>query len=88
MHNFGKHNQSRDTQTITDLLRDVDALVDQKTAARIIGITNPKTLAVWRSNGSHPELPFRKVAGSCVRYRVGDLIRFRDGSLSRVDTPP
>ena len=64
-------------KSVTELLADVKALVDEKTAARILSLKNYRTLSVWRSNGSHPDLKFRKIGG-CVRYLIADLIAFRD----------
>lgn len=60
---------------ITEVLKDLDALVDTKTAAKILGLTNHRTLAVWRSTGRYPELRFLKI-GRTVRYRVRDLLAF------------
>lgn len=48
-----------------------DDLVDSRTAASILGLKNPNTLAVWRSTGRY-KLPFVKVGG-LVRYRRADL---------------
>lgn len=48
-----------------------NGLVDSAEAARILGLKNPGTLAVWRSTGRH-QLPFVKVGGR-VRYRRSAL---------------
>jgi hypothetical protein len=63
--------------TVTELLRDPESLVPEKIAARILGLTNARTLSVWRSTGRHKELQFHRI-GRCIRYRVRDLIDFRD----------
>ena len=59
-----------------ELARLYQALVDQKAAAKLLGLTNHKTLAVWRVTRRHADLPYLKI-GRTVRYRVGDLIAFR-----------
>jgi predicted DNA-binding transcriptional regulator AlpA len=46
------------------------ALVDEKVAAEILGIT-AGTLSVWRCTRRYP-LPYVKV-GRAVRYRLSDL---------------
>ncbi len=79
--------KTNDCPLITDIVKDVQALVDEKVGARILGLTNPRTLAVWRCTGAHPELPFRKVGGRCVRYLVADLLAFRDAQRHGPEPP-
>jgi hypothetical protein len=64
---------------VTDMVSDPEALVDEKVAARILGLTNPRTLSVWRSTRRYPNLRHLKI-GNAVRYRVADLLEFRDSS--------
>ncbi|MCQ1549838.1 MAG: helix-turn-helix domain-containing protein [Candidatus Accumulibacter phosphatis] len=56
--------------TIQEIIDRTRELVDDKTAAQIIG-AKPSTLGVWRSTGRYA-LPFIKV-GRMVRYRRSDL---------------
>lgn len=58
------------------LLTPEDELVGDKVAAEILGISNPRTLSNWRSNGQHPDLAYIRI-GRAIRYRVGDLLDFR-----------
>ncbi len=58
------------------LLKPEDELVGEKIAAEILGIYNYKTLSNWRSDGRNPDLPYVRI-GRSIRYRVGDLIEFR-----------
>lgn len=66
--------------SITRDLIDLDALpkstlLDDTRAAESLGVSRG-TLAVWRSTGRY-NLPFLKI-GRLVKYRVGDLIEFRE----------
>ncbi|TMQ76812.1 helix-turn-helix domain-containing protein [Candidatus Accumulibacter phosphatis] len=56
--------------TIQSIIEATSELVDDKTAAEILGI-KASTLCVWRSTGRY-NLPFIKV-GRSVRYRRSDL---------------
>lgn len=56
--------------TIQSIIEATRELVDDKTAAQILGI-KPSTLGVWRSTGRYA-LSFVKV-GRSVRYRRSDL---------------
>lgn len=58
------------------LLTPEDELVGDKVAAEILGISNPRTLSNWRTNGQHPDLAYIRI-GRAIRYRVGDLLDFR-----------
>ena len=62
---------------ISDILSDPEALVCEKIAAQILGLTNYRTLAVWRSTRRHPDLRWRKI-GRLVRYLVKDLVDYRN----------
>ena len=46
-------------------------LLDEAAAAAYLGLTNPQTLAVWRSTKRYP-LPYVRV-GRSIRYRESDL---------------
>ena len=59
---------------------DTDALLTQKQAANLLGLS-PRTLEGWRYRGTpEPGLPFVKF-GLAVRYRKSDVIAFRNARL-------
>jgi hypothetical protein len=58
------------------LLKPEDELVGDKVAAEILGLYNFRTLSNWRSDGRNPDLPYVRI-GRSIRYRIGDLIEFR-----------
>lgn len=54
-------------------------LLDEKEAAAYLGLTNQKTLAVWRCTKRY-DLPYVKY-GRLVRYRRKDLQAFVDAHV-------
>lgn len=44
---------------------------------------SPATLEIWRSEGGHG-LPYLKLAGGAVRYRLEDIRDFVDHSMVKV----
>ncbi|WP_240919254.1 helix-turn-helix domain-containing protein [Acidovorax sp. HDW3] len=54
-------------------------LLDEAEAAAYLGLTNPKTLAVWRCTKRY-DLPYVKY-GRLVRYRRQDLEHFIESHL-------
>jgi hypothetical protein len=63
-------------------LSNTESAVGSSEAAKILGVS-PKTLANWRSLGIGP--PFLKYGGRLgpVRYRLADLLAWRDTGLRR-----
>jgi excisionase family DNA binding protein len=59
-----------------------EQLLTQKETACLLGLTNHHTLAVWRSNKSHPELEYVKV-GRLVRYQREAVERFIESRTIR-----
>ena len=55
------------------------SLLTETEAAAILGLTNPKTLAVWRSTKRYP-LRYVKY-GRTVRYRRQDLDAFIEANM-------
>lgn len=51
-----------------------DPLLDRKTAAKYIGLTNPNTLAVWDCTKRYDLKPIK--VGRAVRYRKSVLDKF------------
>lgn len=62
-----------------NLSNEADALLNDTQAAIVLGLTNPKTLAVWRSTQRY-DIPYVKY-GRIVRYRLKDLRAFLDSSV-------
>jgi predicted DNA-binding transcriptional regulator AlpA len=60
---------------------EVDALLNDAQAASALGLTNPKTLAVWRSTKRY-NIPYVKI-GRIVRYRSKDLQAFLESHTVR-----
>jgi hypothetical protein len=58
------------------LLADSERLLTEKDAAEVLGLSNHKTLANWRSQRKHLDLPFVRI-GRSIRYRLGALQDFR-----------
>ena len=56
-------------------------LLNDAQAARVLGLTNPKTLAVWRSTKRY-NIPYVKY-GRIVRYRPKDLHAFLESHIVR-----
>ncbi len=66
-----------------------DELIEDKGAAEVLGLSNFRTLSNWRSNDTHPDLPYLRI-GRSIRYRLGDLLEFRKrhtvGGVTAVQT--
>lgn len=55
------------------MMNENDPLMDQDAAAKVLGLKNPKTLAIWRGRRQGP--PWVHV-GRLVRYKASDLAAF------------
>ena len=72
---------------VSDLLRDPEALVCDKIAARILSLDNHKTLGQWRTTGRYASLSWRTIGTRSVRYLIGDLVAFRDRNIHSHQPP-
>jgi excisionase family DNA binding protein len=64
---------------ITRTFQPSDLLTDSEVAQYLR--IQPHTLRVWRSARKHPQLPFVRVGGRCVRYRFSDVLAWVEGNL-------
>ena len=64
------------TALLNKLLPDEERLLSEKEAATVLGLTNHKTLANWRSQGKHRDLAYLLI-GRTIRYRLGALMEFK-----------
>ncbi len=62
--------------TVSELLSDPQRLISEKLAASVLDV-KADTLNCWRATGRRA-LPFVRIGGRFIRYRVADLIAFRD----------
>lgn len=69
----------REVQGVERRSYDPNALIDTKTAAGLLGLTNHHTLEVWRSTKRYSELRYHRI-GRAIRYRVADLEAFLAGN--------
>lgn len=60
------------------LVADKPKLFNTQETAEMLGLS-PATLEIWRSEGGHG-LPYLKLAGGAVRYRLEDILKFLDRS--------
>lgn len=58
------------------MTREEDQLLDQREAARYLGLRNQGTLANWRHKGVGPD--FVKLNNHGIRYRLADLASYVD----------
>ena len=61
-----------------EILDDPDRLINEKTAAKFLGVTQ-RTLQNWRLKGGGPK--YIRISARCIRYRKRDLIIFADERL-------
>lgn len=77
---------------VNKLMDDNERLLTEKEAAVVLGLTNPKTLANWRSQRKHADLEFMRI-GRSIRYSLGSLRAFMSRHtvtgtrLNRLDSP-
>ena len=57
------------------LSQDTDALIAERQAAGLLGLT-PSALQAWRQRGGGP--PYVRISSRCVRYKRSDLRRWVD----------
>lgn len=65
-------------------LHQIPVLVDEKEAARILGVS-PRSLQGWRVTHDSG-LPFVRISPRCIRYRMTDLKEFIAARLCRTTT--
>jgi predicted DNA-binding transcriptional regulator AlpA len=64
-----------------------DALLSPREAADMLGLKK-MTLDCWRSNpASGPGLPFIRISGRCIRYRLSDIKQFLEDRTVRRGDP-
>lgn len=70
----GESLQQATIESETQNVEEQDILMDRKTAAKYLGLTNHNTLAVWDCTGRHDLKPIK--IGRAVRYRKSNLDKF------------
>lgn len=81
-----KRRNRRDDTAAVDLPHELDAerALDTTQVSVVLGVA-PITLAQWRAKGQGPR--FFRASARAVRYRLGDVIAFRDAKAAGKVSP-